>query len=43
MFLSEYQQLTGYIHVLHEMNVILVDMWNLRAYDAEKKEPNVLP
>ena len=40
---SEYQQLTGYVHVIHQRKVLLVDLWNLRAYEARKKESIVLP
>ena len=41
--LSDYQQVFGYKHVVHQRKVALVDIWNLRAYNARKKEPIVLP
>ncbi|MDA8582703.1 hypothetical protein N9L68_00690 [bacterium] len=35
---SEYQRLTGNIHVVHQRQGILVDVWRPRAYQARRKE-----
>ena len=40
---SDYQQLAGYIHVVHQNQVPLVDVWNLRAYQARLEEAIVSP
>ena len=42
MIFSEYHQLIGYVHVIHQRKVLLVDPWNLRASEARKKESIVL-
>ena len=40
---DQYQRVTGHVHVVWQKQVLLVDVWNLKIYEARVRTPAAPP